>query len=226
MGYIDQALKFAIGRFFGTVYPPAPPSPTPARTGRSHCMNRLAEFLAAVEFSRTGDKTKEVVTFRIPRANIFTEMPDEPERLTFPAIAFVPGRARNESMRLGPPFLIESSYGVAGPSTGLLDLGEYTETFTIEVWSNNEPERAALKSGVELVFRLAQDSGSLRLSLPDYYGGFCLFSLQENMNVDDDNVVRGRRRGQVFVELRFQETVVVDVRTMQVQTFLDVTSPD
>jgi hypothetical protein len=114
--------------------------------------------------------------------------------------------------------LIEETRDRWCPGTALADLGEYVEPLLIEAWGNHPAERRSILAGIEAVIRLGQRSSALRLSLPDYWDRVATFQLNESQYVDDPDIVRGRRRGQVMVELRVQEVILVDVKTLQPMT--------
>ena len=215
MGYLDAARKLIRGWVFGEVWPPPDPRPMPTFDARSRALERLAEFFSLIDFCRTGDEQHPEVTYRIPKERIFIEQPDEPERLAYPSLAFLPGRGSHEKYRLGPPPILPHTWDRWGAGTALVSLGEYSETFQIESWGSHPAERRSLLAGVEQAMRLSQESAALKLSVPQYWDSVASFLLLDSQYVDDPDIIRGRRRGQVFVELRIQEIALVDVKTMQ-----------
>jgi hypothetical protein len=216
VGILRDAARLVLGPLLGQVYPPAPERPLPDFDARTHAVRRLCDFIAALEFSRTGDAPGgQVVTYRVPRERCFEEQPDDPQRLDFPSVAVLPGRGVHDNWRLGPVRLIDETFGRWGRGTALADLGEYVEPVMVEAWGNHPAERRSLLAGLEGVIRLGQRSSALRLLLPAYFDRVATFQLNESQYVDDPDVVRGRRRGQVMLELRVQEVVLVDAKTLR-----------
>ncbi len=215
-----------VGSVFGTVQPTPQERPLPDFDARSHALRRFADFLALCEFSRTGDEGGAPVRYRVPRANIFVEQPDDVSRLRFPSLAFIGQRGKHEPYGLGPAALLDDTRDVYGKGTALLDLGEYQEAFTIEVWSSHPAERRSLIAGLTTVLRLDEASQSVTLTLPGYYDRTACFWLNESHYNDDPDIIRGRRRGAVFAELRVQEVALVDAVTLRPIVDVDVLQAD
>jgi hypothetical protein len=208
-------MQYLRGHWFGQVYPATEPRPLPPTTARGHALHRLRDFLALCVFSRKGDVGGPPIAFTLARDSIFTEQPDDPVRLNFPAIGMLPGVGTHDTLKLGPCDFVEGSHDRYAPGTALLDQGLYVETFTIECWSNHPAEREAVLAGVEAVLRTSQRSSALALTLPGYYGQIATFSLEQSQHVDDPSVVQGRRRGQVMVRLDVEEVLLVNVATLE-----------
>jgi hypothetical protein len=215
MGLLGSAARLVLGPILGDVYPPAPSRSLPDFDARSRAIRRFCDFIAALEFSRTGSAPGRATSYRIPREDVYEEQPDDPERLRFPAVAILPGRGVHDNWRLGPVRLVDETIDRWGRGTALADLGEYVEPILVEAWGNHPADRRSLLAGIESVIRLGQRSSALRLLLPDYYDRVATFQLNESQYVDDPDLVRGRRRGQVMLELRVQEVVLVDAVTMR-----------
>ena len=215
MGLLGRAAKYVLGPLLGDVYPPTPPRPLPDFDARSRALRRFCDFIAALEFSKTGAVGAPAVPYFVPREQVFEEQPDEPDRLRFPAVAILPGRGVHDNWRLGPVQLIEETFGEFGVGTALADLGEYVEPIVVEAWGNHPSERRSILAGIESVIRFGQTSSALRLSLPDYFNRVATFQLNESQYVDDPDIVRGRRRGQLMLELRVQEVALVDEKTLR-----------
>ncbi len=218
---ILDAVKLLLGEWFGKVYPAAEPRPLPPATARDHALRRLRAFLALCVFSRKGDAGGPPIAFQIPKSRIFTEQPDDPQRLDFPAIGMLPGLGSTDPGVLGPLELIEDTLDRYAPGTALLDQGWYAETFTIECWSNHPAEREAVMAGVEAVFRMSQRSSALVLTLPGYFDRLAQFSLENAQHVDDPSVIQGRRRGQVMVALGVQPVLLVHAVTLEPYVVVD-----
>jgi hypothetical protein len=230
MGLLGDAARLVLGPILGDVYPPAPSRSLPDFDARTHAVRRFCDFIAALEFSRTGEAPgQQAIAYRIPRAQVFEEQPDEPERLRFPSVAILPGRGVHDNWRLGPVDLIDETRERWGRGTALADLGEYVEPILVESWGSHPAERRSVLAGIESVIRLGQRSSALRLLLPAYYDRVATFQLNESQYVDDPDLVRGRRRGNVMLELRVQEVVLVDVVTLrplvEVQAVDDLRDP-
>jgi hypothetical protein len=230
VGFLGDAARLVLGPFLGDVYPPAPSRSLPDFDARTHALRRFCDFIAALEFSKTGTSPgQQATSYRIPRDQVFEEQPDEPDRLRFPAVAILPGRGVHDNWKLGPNQLIDETRDRWGRGTALADLGEYVEPILVEAWGSHPAERRSVLAGIESVIRLGQRSSALRLLLPAYFDRVATFQLNESQYVDDPDLVRGRRRGQVMLELRVQEVVLVDVVTLrplvEVQAVDDLADP-
>lgn len=215
MGYIDRALELVAGTVLGTIWPPAPARSLPDFDARTRAVRKLCDFLALLEFTRTMEKGAPPTPYRVPRESIFEEQPDDPVKLRFPAIAVLPGRGVHDNWRLGPVDFVEGTRDVYGRGTALVDLGEYVEPIMLEAWGSHPAERRSILAGIEAVIRLGSRSSALRLKLPEYFDRVASFALNESQYVDDPDLVRGRRRGQVMLELRVQEVLLVDAVTLR-----------
>lgn len=181
------------------------PAALPDADARTMALRRFRDFCSRLDFARIGDSGGGPKTFRVPRDNVLVEWPDDPKDLRMPAIGVVPARGQAQAVALGPPDPIEDSVDVYGRGTVLYTLGEYVETLTVEVWGSHKAERSSLVAGLGAALRASEESLSLRLRLPDYFGQVAEFSFTEVQYVDEPDVVRGRRRAQLFVELRVPE---------------------
>jgi hypothetical protein len=195
---------------FGKVYPPKPSPPFPSLDIRTIALRRFAEFLSAIRFQRVGDTPGSKIEFQVPIENIFIEQPDDVKELKFPAISFLPGRGTSEALGLGPPIPLDETWNVYGKNTVLLLQGEYMESFTIEVWGSKKAERRALIAGISSALRLSELTYPIRLELPNYYGRVAEFILEGNEHIDDSDIVRGRRRGHIFVTMRLPEVQLIN----------------
>lgn len=223
MSTFDALLAFLAGKdFFGRANPRNKPRPLPAYDPRTHALQRFREFLAALEWLRPGNIGEPDVPYRIPLDDIYTDQPDDPASLNFPSLAFLPARGLHDQYNLGPSDLLEETHDRFGRGTVLLRQGEYIETFMIEAWGSHVVERRSILAGVEAILRLNQRSNALQLSLPDYYCQVASFSLIDSQYIDDPDVVRGRRRGQIAVELRVPEVLLVDAITMRPSICVEV----
>jgi hypothetical protein len=216
MSLLGSATQFLLGRWFGQVEPP--PSEcliAPDIDARTFALRRLRDFLAALTFSRTGPKNGQPISFQIPEKDILLEQPDDMKSLSFPAVAVIPGVGVHDTYGLGPAELVDDTHGVYGPPcTALLQIAEYIEPLTLEVWGSVGAERRALLTAIRYALRMSQRSSALHLTLPDYYDRVCSFRLDESLYIDDPDVIRGRRRGQIRLTLHVPEVLLVDVRTL------------
>lgn len=212
---IRDAAATLFGSWFGQVYPERQSGPLPPATARDHALRRFREFFSLLVFSRKGTDPEHPISFSIPAERIFVEQPDDIPDQKAPALGMIPSRGIHNTYGLGPPDLLDDSFDVYGLGTALLLQGEYTESFQVEVWSSHPAERQALLAGVQGALRVSQRSQALTLTLPDYFDRVATFRLDESQNVDDPDVVRGRRRGQLMVELTVPEVLLVDVVTLR-----------
>jgi hypothetical protein len=201
-------------------------TPLPDKDARHHALERLRDFLLLVTFRReiaAGEPDGRA--FRVK--NIHDEMPDDVVDLQFPSIGFLPqpGPGVHESLGLGGPVILESTYGLYGPGTAVVRFGEYIEPFTIEVIAPKKATRRAVVAGLEVVLRMDITSGTLTLSLPDYFDALAEFELTGKLYIDDPYVAQNRRKVHLYTTLtvsdlwlahglaRFQPSATVDVRT-------------
>ena len=212
---ISEAFAMLLGRWFGDVYPSREPEPLPPADARDHALRRFRDFLAALVFSRKGDAPGQGIAFQVPIDSIFIEQPDDPTRLTFPAISILPARGDHDTYKLGPFDFVVDSFDVWAPGTALLDQGWYSEVFTLEVWGNHPADRLALLAGIKAALRVSQRSYALQLTLPSYYDQVAQFSLEASQNVDDPSVSAGRRRAQIYIELGVPEVLLVNAVTLE-----------
>lgn len=212
---IRDAAATLFGHWFGQVAPERVSGPLPPATARDHALRRFRQFFSLLVFSRKGADAEHPISFQVPIEQIYVEQPDNVADLKFPALGMIPSRGLHLTYGLGPPELLEDSFHQYGRGTALLLQGEYTESFQVEAWSNHPAERQALLAGVQGALRLSQRSQALTLTLPDYWDRVATFRLDESQNVDDPDVVRGRRRGQLMVELTVPEVLLVDAVTLR-----------
>jgi hypothetical protein len=195
---------------YGRVWPVRAEKPLPATDTRTIVLRRFRQFLSLLRFRRPGNAPGQTIEFRVPAENIHIEQPDNVKELRFPGIAILPGRGTSEPIGLGPPKVLEDTWNVYGADTVLVQQGEYTEDFTVEVWGSQRAERRALIAGISAALRSADDSYSTRIKLPEYYDRVCEFWLSGQQHIDDPDVVRGRRRGHLFVGMRVAEVQLIN----------------
>ena len=200
---------------FGEVWPPYPPRPLPDMDARTHALRRLRQFIAALDFSRTGNVNEPAIGYRVPKEQIHTEQPDEPQNLTMPAIAFLPGESTTDAFGLGPAKMEEDTADVFGEGLVLVVKHDYVEPFILEVWGASKAERRSLVAGLTEAFTSLEESGTLRLTLPDYFDRVAEFTFLGTKYIDDPEVIRGRRRAHLRVELRVPEVQLVPYKEIR-----------
>lgn len=212
---IREAAFTLLGHWFGEVYPERRINPLPPSTARDFALRRFREFFSLLTFSRKGTTDETPISFKLPIERIFVEQPDNIPDLREPALGMIPSRGIHNTYGLGPPEFLEDTFDTYGLGTALLLQGEYTERFQVETWGGHPAERQALLAGVQGALRLSQRSQALTLTLPDYFDRVATFRLDESQNIDDPDVVRGRRRGLLEVELTVPEVLLVDAVTLR-----------
>lgn len=206
------------GSPFYDVMPPAPRLPLPARRARTFALSACSDFIASLPFERPGDvsevseKEQRSIPVRLRRKDIYLEWPDSNVNLTYPSAVWLPSRGTYDVWGIGPARLIERSVDVFGRNTALLLIADWTETFQLEVWGGKDNEREAVLGGIETTFLAQEDSSGLRLVLTEYFNQVCSFELGDGMNIDDPDVVRGRRRA--HLSLKLTVPVVKLIRTV------------
>lgn len=199
---------------YGRVWPVRAERPLPDTDTRTIGLRRLCEFFSLLRFQRRGTIPGQVIEFRVPIENIHMEQPDAVKELKFPAIGILPGHGTSEPMGLGPAKVLVDTYNLYKNGTVLVKQGEYLEDFIVEVWGTHRAERRALIAGISAALRSADDSYSTRIRLPEYYDQIVEFTLNGQQHIDDPDVVRGRRRGFLFVGMRLAEVQLINVNEM------------
>lgn len=213
---------------------PFPKQPVPPiavdKEPRDFALERLALFFSRLIYFRTG-ANGQVVPFRIRRRNIHVEQPDNEDSLRFPGIAFIPGQGESVDFGLGAPLLLEQTKDRFAPGTAVIARAEYVETVTVEVWGSHIPERRAIAAGIRRAMGFSEESFSIRMPLPDYFGVVAEYTLNTSLRIDDPDVIRNRRRAHFMVEIRLCEAQLVavteikptiDVVTLDGNIFLDL----
>jgi hypothetical protein len=195
------------GQTAGTTFP----RPFQDVDARHVALETLKTYFSLLIFTRPGAVGEDPIEYSIPRSSIETEWPGETKNgdMPFPGIGFNGGEGEHETYGLGPPELIEASADVYGPGTVLIALAEYNEELMIEVWADSRAQRRSIVAGMLEAFMPLQDTSSLRLKLPDYYDRVARFCYVGPRYVDDPEVVRGRWRAQLRVELTVPEVALV-----------------
>lgn len=204
------------------VYPEQETPQLPDRDARDYALRRLRDYICSLVFRRTNAPGMEPIPFRLPPESVMIEQPDDVRDAPLPGVGFIPGRGVHETFGLGPPVVIESSKGIAGPDTALLRNGDYVETFTIEVWGSKKAERRALLAGLKSALRASDGSSGIYLSLPDYFNQTAGFELIESQPIDADEVSRNRRRAHLMVTMRVCEVTLINVRPMKADVTTEV----
>lgn len=199
---------------YGRVWPVRAEKPLPDTDTRTIGLRRLAQFLSLLRFNRRGTIPGQPIEFKVAPENIHIEQPDSEKELKFPAIGILPGRGSTEPMGIGPAKVLEETWNQYQLGTVLVLQGEYIEDITIEVWGTHRAERRALIAGISAALRSSDDSYSTRIRLPEYYDQVVSFSLEGQQHIDDADVVRGRRRGFLFVTMRLPEVQLINVNPL------------
>ncbi len=208
---LRSAFEMIFRGWFGDVYPSAAPIPLVEIDAREHALRRFADFISELEFANP-ESMKEP-TFTIPRANVLTKQPADPTQLKFPSVAFRPMRGTHDNYSNGAPD--DSSFDVFAPGTMILKLGEYVETFSIEVWGAHDAVRTSILAGIVDAMRTGAWSQATLLALPDYFGITARFTLMQSEHIDDPDVVRGRVRAMIYVLLEVPEVKLVHAVTFK-----------
>lgn len=198
-----------------TVAPFRAPPPLPALDARTIALRTFRKFLSLLDFRREGAINGEPITFNIPERDIHIEQPDNVSELVFPSIVFIPARGTLDGYGIGPGILIDDSLDLFGKGTALVYLGEYTETFTLEVWGSKPGERRGMLAAIETAMLLNPMVWMLRLKLPDYFDNVASFWPVQREVVDDADTAKNRRRGQVFVMMSVPWIAQVNAKTLQ-----------
>ncbi len=216
LGSLLDAFRTLPQRWFGQVWPEREPPPLPHMDAREHALRRLREYLSLLVFSRTGESADaSPIRFSVPIKSIHTEMPDEPQGMHYPGIGMIGARGAHDAPGLGPLAPFDETLDVYGPGTVLLWLGEYTETIQLEIFASFPAERRALLVGITSALRINQWTYTLHLSLPSYYDQTASFVLIDSTRIDDPDVIKGRRRALIGVQLTVPEVLLVNTVTMQ-----------
>lgn len=222
--YDEIAELLAFGKPMGVTWPPRPPRPLPHKDAREYALERLRTFISLLVFRRTMETSRPAQGFRLKEPRIHIYQPDDVHDLTPPAMAFLPGRGFHEPLGLGPPLPIEGTIDKYGQGTVLVWQSDYTELFTIEVFSAKHAIRRAIVAGLKTVLRANETSLSTDLLLPEYFDQVARFWLNESTYLDNPEVVKNRRTAHLFVELVVPEVFLIDYVTLT--SIIDLGGPD
>jgi hypothetical protein len=220
----------------GVVFPPRSDAPNlPDLGAREHALRRFLDFLACLPFMRTMAGPPQA--FVVPRDQMFINAPEAeagaPIGQKLPTIAFTTSTAdKILDGWLGPAILIEGTEDVFAPDTALFWIGGHTEPLVLEVVASSRAVRRSITEGITQVLRSSDDTGALRLSLPDYFGGDATFTLMDVTYLEEPDAVRNRRKAHLTIQLYVDEVLLanaVDIRPyltatvgVQVQTTVQV----
>jgi hypothetical protein len=213
-----SAFDYLFGTLFGDVIATPMPAVIPPRAvpGRKVALSILREYLSELAYARP-DRTGTIITYSIPIAHIYTEQPKNVIDLSFPSIVFRPGNG--EWFSKGPAF-DESTRDTFGAGTCLVELGEWTETFTIECWAEEAPQRASMVATIETAMVPVEEIACIRFALHDYYDLPVGFTLTTAGYPDDPDVARNRRWAEMSVDMRFP--IVRLANYVELATTLDI----
>jgi hypothetical protein len=206
---------FAFGRPIGEVWPRRPDRPLADKDAREHALEQLRKFISLLVFRRTMEPGAPARGFRVPIDQIHVYQPDDAKLIKLPAIGFLPARGHHEEFGLGPPQPIEETQDVYGPGTVLVYQSDYVELFTVEVFAAKHAIRRGVMAGLKDVLRACDSSAAIGLKLPGYYDRVARFWMPDSQYVQEPEIVKNRRRGQLFIELRVPEVRLVDYVTMR-----------
>ena len=201
--------------------PPRPLPALPDADARDYALRRFRDFLASLIYQRRGENGL-TIPFRLPKTSIHVYQPDDVRTVALPGFGFVPARGVHDAISLGPPTVIDSSKDVYGQGTVLVRKSDYTETFALEAWGSKHAERRALIAGVTPRCAPSDSSYALQLKLPQYFNQVASYSLDESQYVDDDNTVRNRRRGHLFIKLQVCEVGLINYTNLNAQLSIEV----
>jgi len=193
---------------------PPPSAPLPNIDARTHALRRFAQWLSSLRYMRTMAPGQPAQEFAIEPERVFIEQPDSVENLAMPAIGIIPGRGQYLVRGLGGADVDDSTYGIAGPHTALMTLYDYQEPITVEGWGSKISERRSIIAAIEVAMGSYVGSTDLRLVLPEYFDSVATFTLNERENVDDIEIVRGRRRVHLFIQMTVPVVAVAKATPM------------
>ena len=193
---------------------PPPAAALPNIDARTHALRRLAQWFSSLRYMRTMGPGQPAQEFAIEPERVFIEQPDSVENLAMPAIGIIPGRGQYLVRGLGGADVDDSTYGIAGPHTALMTPYDYQEPITVEGWGSKISERRSIIAAIEVAMGSYVGSTDLRLVLPEYFNSIATFTLNEREKVDDIEIVRGRRRVHLFIQMTVPVVVVAKATPM------------
>lgn len=213
-------------RFAGTPQGTTFPYPFQDVDARHVALETLKTYLSLLIFTRPGGVNEAPIEYTIPRENIETEWPGEQKNgdISFPGIGINAGEGTHDTYGLGAAQAIEDSADVYGEGTVLIALAEYNEEFMLEVWADSRAQRRSIVAGMLEALMPLQESSSLRLKLPAYYDRVARFSYTGVRYVDDPDVVRGRWRAQLRIDMTVPEVALREY--VRAKNLLEVTVED
>lgn len=216
--------RFVAGTPFGrTAFPKSDAPGLPSTPAAQAAFARLGELIALLPFERRmTDGTAQ--RFRLTGDHFFMDQPPAAEEARLPTIARVGlGNGQHVPYGIGPAQDIEGTEDVFGEGTVLVRLSDYVESFALEVVAATDGVRDAIVAGLEQTFQMQEESLSLRLSLPRYYGQLATFVLQGTQLFQDADAARERRKAHLLVELTVTEVMLVNASTLRPTAQVDAT---
>lgn len=193
---------------------------------RHVALETFATYLSLLTFARTGDPEMEPIAYRIMREHIHTEQPGETVNHAYPTIVMLAGEGVHDRYGLGPPTILDETADVYAPGKALVELASYSELLNVEIWASNPAQRRGLVAGMLEAMMPLEESSALRLKLPEYFDRVATFEFDGERYIDDPDIVRGRFRAQLRIQLTVPEValvkygrqrVLVDVETVDGQ---------
>ena len=222
MSFSKEIRDLLVGTPFGDVYPPRPDPPPLPYDARTAGMRVLRKYLSQIDFFRRGETPTGFIKFRIDEVDILIEWPDGDFELKQPALAFIPGEAKYESIGLMGSYIDESTRDKFAKDTAIQQQAEYVETFQIQIYASKRAERRAIFAGLERLLSPTEQVSGLRFHVPEYYDEQVVFALQGRQITDGDDSSRDRRTGIVTVEMRMNIVSLVNVTDLTVITRVEV----
>lgn len=197
----------------------------PAEQPRDYAIRCLFDYLAMVEWRHVGTSGGPPVGFTIPRANMHEEKVDDNTTMELPSLVVDAKRGSqvDDSPPLGPAVVCEDTFD---GNDVLVEVGLYKEIFNLEVWAASTVKRKAILAGLDIAFAPVAEYAGLSLTIPDYYGIWCWFSLNSTTRYDDAQLGSRRRVGICEVELWVPLVFKVPIGFFNPRTLIKVNNPD
>jgi hypothetical protein len=191
--------------------------PIPTVTPRRALTKALKTYFASLLFQRPGGGER----FRVTAKNVLEEWPDPEHKMTYPSISIAPGTGEYGMLSLTPS-VEEDTYEVYSPSTALVQLAEYTETFQVTVWGADSGERRALVAGLESAMVPSDATYGVWLRTEDYFDRIGSYQLMRVEWIDGEETARNVRRADLYIDARIPVVKLMAFRPMEPKVDVEV----
>lgn len=216
--FTEELRRLVMGDPFGSVFPPRPDPPPMPKDGRTYALEVLRKYLAAQTYYRPGGKGERPISFRIPEDRIIIDVADYNADLLMPNMVFLAAPKADYATLGLTAFLEEGSFDKFQRGTVLQYQSEYTETFSLELWTSSKAELRGVLAVLEAALTPTEQMYGIRFRVPSYYDQLVCFTLNSREQFNDGDMAKNRRRVALSIEMRFNIVALVNAETFKPAT--------